>query len=233
MPPSLSLLLTNDDGVQAAGLEALRQAAAAIGTPLIVASDECHSGGGHRVTTHGPLRLARRDESCYITDGTPADCVRLALARISPATDWVLAGINHGGNLGADVYMSGTVAAVREGVLHGRPGIAVSHYHRKGIDPLDWPRATRWLTPLLRALVGRPWEPGTFWNINLPHLAGGASEPEVVFCPVDPSPLPVSFEERDELLYYNGNYHQRPRTPGSDVDHCFQGRITVSLVRLS
>jgi 5'-nucleotidase len=228
----MNLLLTNDDGINAAGLAALRAAAETLGRTRIVAPAECHSGGGHQVTTHGPIRVSRRDEECFVIEGTPADCVRVALDRLAQETEWVLAGINHGGNLGADLYMSGTAAAVREGVLHGRPGISVSQYHRKGIDLLDWPRATRWLIPVLRDITLRPWTPGTFWNVNLPHLAAGAADPAVVVCPIDPSPLPVSYEAQGEVLTYNGNYHQRLRQPGSDIDHCFSGRISVSLVRV-
>lgn len=229
---TLRFLLTNDDGIAAEGLAALRAAAATLGQPIIVASTDSHSGGGHRVTTHSPLRMSRRDDTSFLVEGTPPDCVRVGLDRLVPDAAWVLAGINHGGNLGTDVYMSGTVAAVREGVFHGKPGIAVSHYHRKGIDPLDWPRASRWLTPILRDLVSRPWEPGTFWNVNLPHLAASAADPAVIFCAVDPSPLPVSYETEGDLLRYNAVYHNRVRQTGSDVDHCFQGRITVSLVRI-
>jgi 5'-nucleotidase len=228
----MHFLLTNDDGIDAAGLGALRAASEALGKPLVVAPNRCHSGGGHQVTTHGPIGVNRREDGNFVIDGTPADCVRVGLDRVARAAEWILAGINHGGNLGVDLYMSGTAAAVREGVLHGKPGIAVSHYHRKGIDPLDWPRATRWLVPLLRDLTQRPWEPGTFWNINLPHLAGSAADPKIVFCPVDPSPLPVSYEAQGELLTYNANYHERPRQAGSDIDHCFNGRIAVSLVRV-
>lgn len=228
----LKFLLTNDDGVAAEGLAALREAASALGRPVIVASTDSHSGGGHRVTTHTPLRTSQRDEACFLVEGTPPDCVRVGLDRIVPDAAWVLAGINHGGNLGTDMFMSGTVAAVREGVFHGRPGIAVSHYHRKGVDPLDWPRAARWLRPILRDLIARPMDPGTFWNVNLPHLSTGVADPEVVFCAVDPSPLPVSYEAQGDLLHYNAVYHNRQRQPGLDVDHCFQGRITVSLVRI-
>ena len=228
----MHLLLTNDDGVDAAGLAALRAAAAALGEPLVVAPAICHSGGGHRVTTHEPIKVSRRDEFCFVVDGTPADCVRIAVDRLAPGIDVVLAGINHGGNLGVDLFMSGTAAAVREGVLHGKRGVAVSQYHRKGVDPLDWPRAERWLAPILRDLIERSWEPGTFWNVNLPHLAAGAAAPEVVFCPVDPSPLPVSYEATGELLRYNAVYHRRQRFPGTDVDVCFGGKIAVSLVRV-
>jgi 5'-nucleotidase len=128
--------------------------------------------------------------------------------------------------------MSGTAAAVREAVLHGKPGIAVSHYHRKGVDPLDWRRAARWLTPILRDLTTRSWEPGTFWNVNLPHTPVGSGDPEIIECPIDPSPLPVSYRSEGDLLTYNGNYHARPRQTGTDIDVCFSGRISISLVRL-
>lgn len=231
---SPSILLTNDDGVDAAGLAALRAAASTVTSrePLTVAPAECHSGGGHRVTTHDPIRVATRSQSVLTIDGTPPDCVRVALTQIAPHVDWVLAGINHGGNLGADVFMSGTVAAVREAVLHGKPGIAASYYHRKGFDPLDWERAARWLAPILKDLMSRSWSPGSFWNVNLPHLAAGSPDPEIEFCNLDPSPLPVRFRAEGDLLHYAGNYHERPRVAGSDVDCCFRGKISISLVRL-
>jgi len=232
--PALRFLLTNDDGVDAPGLAALQSSAArATSLPtLTVAPAECHSGGGHRVTTRAPIRVVRRSETVVTTDGTPADCVRVALSELAPETDWVLAGVNHGGNLGADVFMSGTVAAVREGVLQGKPGIAFSHYHRKGIDPLDWERAQHWLQPVIGDLLGRPWTPGTFWNVNLPHLPADSADPPVEFCPLDPSPLQARFRSEGDLLHYAGDYHSRQREPGSDVDCCFRGAITVSLVKL-
>ncbi|MCY2967385.1 MAG: 5'/3'-nucleotidase SurE, partial [Planctomycetota bacterium] len=179
-----------------------------------------------------PIRVSRQRDHVFTTDGTPADCVRVALDHVAPDVDWVLAGINHGGNLGADVFMSGTVAAVREGVLHGKPGIAASYYHKKGLDPLNWERATRWLTPILRDLTSRPWLPGSLWNINLPHLMNDSAEPAIEFCDLDPSPLPVRYRTEDGALHYAGNYHERQRHPGSDVDRCFAGRITISLVKL-
>ena len=126
----------------------------------------------------------------------------------------MLAGVNHGGNLGADVHHSGTVAAVREAALHGIPGIAVSQYHKRGQE-IDWARAVRWLRPILRDLITRPWTPGTFWNINLPHLAPEAADPRIVVCPLDTSPLPVTFREQDGLFHYSGNYHERRVAPAA------------------
>src|SRR5207237_5468389 len=127
------------------------------------------AGCSHRVTTDEPLRVEQRAAKQYAVAGTPADCVRLGLLQIAPDATWVLSGINRGGNLGADIHYSGTVAAVREAVLHGWPGIAFSQYRRTGLDP-DWPRATRWTARVLAELLPRPVEPGPFYNVNLPNL---------------------------------------------------------------
>ena len=123
-----------------------------------------------------------------------------------PDAKWILSGINHGANLGADVYYSGTVAAVREGLLHGWPGIAFSHYRRDGME-YDWARATRWVTPILAEILAAPVEPGVFYNVNLPMLPPGAADPEVVRCPLDPKPLPLNYRHEEESgLYYAGAY---------------------------
>jgi 5'-nucleotidase len=127
--------------------------------------------------------------------------------------------------------LAGTVAAVREAILHGWPGIAFSQYHKA--MQFDWPRATRWITPLLAQLLVRPAEPGVFYNINLPDLPAGSPDPEIVWCPLDPKPLPLNYRHEEESgLYYAGDYRLRPRTPGADVDVCFGGRIAVTEVRL-
>ena len=150
-----------------------------------------------------------------------------------PDATWVLSGINHGANLGADVYYSGTVAAVREAVLHGWPGIAVSHYRKAGVE-YDWERATRWVTPILADLVARPVEQGYFYNVNMPILPPGAvPDPEIVWCELDPKPLPLNYRHEEESgLYFAGDYNLRGRTAGADVDVCFSGRISVTAVRL-
>src|SRR5207253_11069229 len=111
-----------------------------------------------------------------------------------PDCGWALAGINSGGNLGADVYLSGTVSAVREAVLHGRPGIAFSYYKRRELD-FDWQRAARWVRRLLPDVLAESAEPGVFWNVNLPHLPPGSPDPDVVRCRLDPHPLPLSFRD--------------------------------------
>ncbi len=227
----MKLLLTNDDGIDAPGLAALERAAAALGDVYVVAPLEASSGCGHQVTTHRPLRVERRGDRRWAVAGWPADCSRVALRGLTLDADWVLAGINAGGNLGADVFISGTVAAVREAALLGKPAIALSHYKRKHLD-FDWDAAASWVLPLLRELLARPLEPGEFWNINLPHPEPGSPAPEVAFCPLDPNPLPVTFRLDGEHYVYCGDYHGRPRAGGTDVEACLGGKVAVSLLRV-
>ena len=227
----MKLLLTNDDGIDAPGLQALLEAARQLGDPVVVAPATALSGCSHRVTTDAPIPYGARAPGRFVVEGTPADCVRLARHRLAPDAAWVLSGINSGGNLGADVYHSGTVAAVREAALHGWPGVALSQYRKRGLE-IDWVRAAAWVVPLLRQLFAQPGALGTFWNVNLPHLELGAADPEIVFCPLDPGPLPLSFREQEGLFHYDANYHQRRRTPGGDVDVCFSGKIAVSKLTL-
>jgi 5'-nucleotidase len=130
------------------------------------------------------------------------------------------------------MYYSGTVAAVREADLHGWPGVAVSHYRKSGVD-YDWARAVKWVTPILREIIAKPIEPGLFYNVNLPPLPPDAADPEVVWCSLDPNPLPLNYRHEEETgLYHAGDYNLRHRTPGADVDVCFGGCIAVTAVRM-
>ncbi len=227
-----TLILTNDDGWDAPGLAALRKAAGTLGRCHTVAPIMPMSGCGHCVTTHAPLVVTRPSEGFMAVSGTPADCVRLALHHLVPRPSWVLAGINAGGNLGTDFHYSGTVAAVREAVIHGIPGIALSHYIARG-RAVDWRRAEAWAAVILRRLMAQPWEPGTFWNVNFPHPEPQQPAPDVVFCPLDPSPLPLRYSVLGDRSVYAGDYQSRRRLPGFDVDVCFGGRIAVTLIRIA
>src|SRR5437868_11586786 len=151
----MKFLITNDDGIEAEGLKALVSAAGHLGSAIVVAPAGPQSGVSHAVTWKEGVRIEQKEEARYAVHGTPADCTRLGLLRIVPDAGWILSGINHGSNLGADMYYSGTVAAVREAVLHGWPGIAVSHYYKAGSD-YDRDRASKWVTPILRDIFGRP-----------------------------------------------------------------------------
>ncbi len=228
----MKFLITNDDGIEAAGLRALVKASEAFGEGIVVAPAGPQSGVSHAVTWKDGVRIEKRGEKEFAIHGTPADCTRLGLLRVVSDAEWVLSGINHGSNLGADMYYSGTVAAVREAVLHGWPGVAVSHYYKAGSD-YDWNRASKWVAPILRDIFARPNESGMFYNVNLPHLPADAPDPEVVWCDLDPNPLPLNYRHEEESgLFFAGDYRLRERTPGADVDVCFNGAIAVTPVRL-
>jgi len=228
----MKILLTNDDGVHAPGIRALSKALE--GFPqLVVAPAEELSGCSHRTTTDRPLSVVEAGPDRYAVDGTPVDCVRVALHRFGEEIGWVLSGINSGGNLGLDVYQSGTVAAVREALFRGLPGVAVSHYRNRPLTESDWDRAVEWVRPLLRKILSQQQAAGRWWNINLPSLDPGPADPPVVYCPLDTSPLPLSYYENDGRLHYDGRYSQRQRTPGADVDVCFGGSIAVTEIPLA
>jgi 5'-nucleotidase len=222
-------ILTNDDGIDAPGLKALAEAIA--GEKIIVAPKEHLSGCGHQLTTHRPIQVQRRSEIAYAVDGTPADCTRIGLTHLNPEAKYVLSGINAGGNLGVDVYTSGTVAAVREASIHGIPGIAISQWIKRPLE-IDWDLATLLTIKVLTLLLERPLEAGYFWNVNLPHLQEGKPEPEIIFCQPSNQPLPVNYHVEGDLYYYHGEYAKRERAPGTDVDVCFSGNIAVTLLRV-
>lgn len=226
----MTILLTNDDGIDAPGLRALQQA---IGQPtIIVAPLQHHSGCSHQVTTHRPIQIEQRSDREYAVDGTPVDCIRIALSHLQLQPTLVLSGINAGGNLGADIYISGTVAAVREAALYRIPGIAISHYIRQR-RPIDWTEATRLAAQVLDQLQQTPIPAGSFWNVNLPHPQADDPQPQLMFCTLCTQPLPAAYDVSELAgLKYIGEYGKRLRDPGSDVEVCFSGHIAVTAIQL-
>jgi 5'-nucleotidase len=225
------LVLTNDDGIDSPGMGAMIVAAEDLGRCRVIAPCGPHSGCGHQVTTHQPIRITRAVRGRIAISGTPADCVRLAIFSLAKEVRWVLSGINSGGNLGTDVHSSGTVAAAREAAIRGVPAIAVSHYVAKGRE-IDWPRAAVWTRWVLQRLMAEPYDPETFWNVNLPHPTADSKEPEIIHCPLDASPLPLDYRIDGGIATYTGDYQGRARRPAADVAVCLGGHITVSQIRL-
>ena len=225
----MTIILTNDDGIDAPGIRALQRAVSE--KSVIVAPNQQYSGCGHQVTTRQGIKVEKRSPTEYAVAGTPVDCTRLAITSIATNTKLVLSGINAGGNLGTDVYISGTVAAVREAAIHGITGIAISHWIKKSLI-IDWEVATRWTSRVLSDLLARPIPPGSFWNVNLPHLEPDQPEPKIILCEPSIDPLPVDFRVEGDTYYYQGEYAKRDRNPGTDVDICFGGNIAVTLIRL-
>jgi 5'-nucleotidase len=166
------LLLSNDDGFEAAGLRALADALEPVSELWVVAPTTEQSAQSHSLTMHKPLRAHPRGPRRWAVTGTPADCIYVALHHLmrDGEPDVVVSGINNGSNLGPDVHYSGTVAAAREACLHGRQAIAVS-LHRKHDDPeLHWATAAACAARVVRALVHAPLPTGIFLNVNVPNL---------------------------------------------------------------
>ena len=169
------ILLTNDDGVNARGLELLEAAARRLSDDIwIVAPAEEQSGAGHSLTLTQPVRLRKHDERRFSVTGTPTDAVMLALAHVmkDAPPDLVLSGINRGANLAEDVTYSGTVSAAMEGALAGVRSIALSQaYSREGMgDTVPFAAAEAWAERVLAPLVSFPTPPGTLINVNFPAL---------------------------------------------------------------
>lgn len=231
----MHFLLTNDDGIHAPGLAALEQSIRAIpgATCTVVAPAAEQSQCGHRVTTREPFAVTQLDPDRYAVEGTPADCVRVALFAFGLRPDYVISGINPGGNMGQDLHISGTVAAAREAAFHGIPAAAFSHYLIRDL-PLDWPRVTRWTNHALEELLGQPLADGEYWNVNYPHLGAHESAlPPRIACHPCRAPLNVSYEttRMDATMTthrYTASYAARPVEADSDVAVCFSGRIAVS-----
>jgi len=171
----MRILLTNDDGVNATGLQVLERIAREFSDDIwVCAPSEERSGAGHSLTLTVPLRLRKLGEQRFCVTGTPTDAVMMGLAHIlkDNPPDLILSGVNRGANLGEDVTYSGTVSAAMEGALAGIPSIALSQvYAREGMgDTVPFAAAEAWADEVLRPLITKPMAPGTLINVNFPAL---------------------------------------------------------------
>jgi 5'-nucleotidase len=164
-----TILLSNDDGVNAPGLTALRREIATIGRAIVVAPDREMSAASHSLTVHVPLRANRVADDVIKVEGTPTDCVLLAVQHLLPERpDLVVSGINRGPNLGNDVTYSGTVAAAMEGTLLGIPSIAIS-LDRSQEGEYDYRFAASVARELALTVLERGLPEGTLLNVNVPN----------------------------------------------------------------
>ena len=167
----MNILISNDDGILARGLSLLGEAAGDLGRVTVIAPDREQSATSHSLTLHRPIRATRRADGAYQVDGTPTDCVLLALDALMPEKpDFVFSGVNHGPNMGEDELYSGTVAAAMEGLAAGIPSVAIS-YGSFDLEHLESHRAG--LTRLLGGIVAIESFPrDTLLNVNLPPIPG-------------------------------------------------------------
>ncbi|MGD8325617.1 MAG: 5'/3'-nucleotidase SurE [Sphingomonadales bacterium] len=168
----MRILLTNDDGIFAPGLDILESIAHEISDDVwIVAPASEQSGAGHSLSLSDPLRIRCVDEKRYAVTGTPTDSIVLALNHIikDKRPDLILSGVNRGANMAEDVTYSGTIAGAMEGTLAGIPSMALS----QAIDPVtqkvDWGASKRYGTQIVKQLLELGWNSGTFINVNFPR----------------------------------------------------------------
>jgi 5'/3'-nucleotidase len=171
MPAAPLILVCNDDGIHSDGLKALADAVRPHGRVVVVAPDREQSAVSHALTLHRPLRIDQVDDDRWTVDGTPTDCVNLAINGIlRERPGLVISGINKGANLGDDVTYSGTVSAAMEGTLLGVPSIAVSQIGR---GPYDFAIAAAFAGELVERVLADPMPPDTLLNVNVPQFADG------------------------------------------------------------
>jgi 5'-nucleotidase len=169
----LRILLSNDDGCRAEGLRCLADALKAFAAVTVVAPDRNRSGASNSLTLDAPLRLHHDTPGVICVDGTPTDCVHLAITGLlDEAPDMVVSGINAGANLGDDVLYSGTVAAAMEGRFLGFPAVAVSLVSEAGVFR-HFGTAARFTCDLVKRLQSHPLPADTILNVNVPDLSWG------------------------------------------------------------
>jgi 5'-nucleotidase len=164
----IHILLTNDDGIRAEGLCRLREAVSRLGKVTVVAPERQQSGSSHALTLSDPLRISRIDQDTIAVDGTPTDCVLLAMrGLLATNPDILISGVNHGPNLGDDVTYSGTVAAAFEGTLLGLPSVAISVCSWK---ECMFDAAARFAANIAQQILRHGLPNGTLLNVNIPSL---------------------------------------------------------------
>lgn len=162
------ILVANDDGYLSSGIKALRDGMASVGTPIVVAPDRNRSAASHSLTLRRPISVHQHADDLYSVEGTPADCVHLALGGLlEQEPDMVVSGINDGPNMGDDVLYSGTVAAAVEGRRLGHPAIAVSMASH---TPSHYVTAATVVARLIAHMVKVPLPADTILNVNVPDV---------------------------------------------------------------
>jgi 5'-nucleotidase len=176
----IRILVTNDDGVMSLGLQALADRLQDLGQVWVVAPDRERTAVAHGVTLHKPLRIHEVDRRRYTVNGTPVDCVNLALAKIMPHRPTILvSGINKGVNLGDDVMYSGTVSAAVEGAILGLPAIAVS---QEGDERFRFQTGAIYAKRVVALAITRGLPPETILNVNIPDCPAHAIKGVKVTC---------------------------------------------------
>jgi 5'-nucleotidase len=233
------ILVCNDDGVEAPGVKLLARVAQSLSNDVwVVAPEQEQSGASHSLTLTRPLRVRQLGPRRFAVDGTPTDCVLLAINAVlkdQKPPDLVLSGVNGGANMGEDVTYSGTIAAAMEATLLNFKAIAFSQVIGDG-RKIDWSTAADWAPKVIRRLVPLPWPQDSFYNVNfpqrkpkqvkgiLPAAQGGRKVGDHLIERVDP---------RGRAYYWIGPQRDEEKTrPGSDVRAIAEGYVSVTPIFL-
>lgn len=235
----MRLLITNDDGIYSNGIRALAEGLVHNNEVYVVAPDRERSATGHSLTLHRPLRIGevkhlKGVKSAYETDGTPSDCVKIAIGAIlKDQPEIVLSGINHGPNMGSDVLYSGTVSAAMEGAIYNIPSIAISLVDSK---PQDFSGAVTFISKLLKIINQIKFPDRTLLNINIPPLP--LSEiAGIEITELGVRPYKDYFEKRVDprgRTYYwlAGEAIEENELPGTDVYAVKNNQISITPVTI-
>lgn len=230
----MKLLLSNDDGVHSPGLHALEKYLSTLGETTVVAPDRNRSAASNSLTLHRPLRTFKLRDNYYSVNGTPTDCVHLAINGLlheKPAM--VVSGINQGANLGDDVLYSGTVAAATEGRFLGFPAIAVSLV---GESLVHYDTAAEFTKMIIQKLIDKPLAPNSILNINVPDLP--ISEVKgIKVCRLgyrhQSEPIITERDPRGHEIFWVGPPgSEQDAGPGTDFHAVNQGYVSVTPLKV-
>jgi len=230
----MHILISNDDGYRAPGIRCLADALKTVARTTVVAPDRDRSGASNSLTLDSPLRARQADSGYIYVEGTPTDCVHLAITGLlDDEPDIVVSGINSGANLGDDVIYSGTVAAAMEGRFLGLPAIAISMV---SFDAGHYPTAAQVVLDLLDRIKAQPIPPATILNVNVPDMPydelkgwevtrlGHRHKSEPVIAQTDPRGRPI---------YWVGpSGSEQDAGPGTDFHAVRNGCVSVTPIHV-
>ncbi len=232
------ILISNDDGIRSPGIQVLEKIARELSDDVwVVAPEQEQSGASHSLTTRRPLRLTEVAPRRYWVDGTPTDCVLLAVKRLlrDKPPDLVLSGINGGSNVGEDLTYSGTVAAAMEATLLGIPAIALSQDYREG-EEVPWQTGEAYGPEVIRRLLHLRWPEHTLFNINFPGVAaeevGGYAVTNQGKRAIADN-LTEGIDPRGRPYYWIGPIREAGNAePGSDVCALLDDKVSITPIYL-
>ncbi len=236
---SCRILISNDDGIASPGIKVLEAIAGNLSDDVWVVAPELEqSGASHSLTTRRPLRMREVARRRYAIDGTPTDCVLIAVKRLlrDQPPDLVLSGINAGSNVGEDLTYSGTVAAAMEATLLGIPAMALSQDYRNGQD-IPWQTSETFAPEVIRRLLRLSWPDSTLFNINFPGVlppdsAGFAITSQGQRAIADN--LTEGVDPRGRPYYWIGPIREEGEAePGTDVAALSGNKVSITPIYLN